>query len=100
MGFIQALSTHLHQSVWSYPCDSMPPGICGAAAESLHLVAADATGTDISSAWDGNDSLPAPFGALLTMLASDDEWTGGMAQSWLLQLLLVHAEVAMAGMPL
>ncbi len=94
MGFMEALSGHLHAAAWSRPDDSLPPRIHPAAAQTLHMVAASLQDPQQNGA---KDELPAAFEALLTMLANSNEWTGGMAQSWLLQLLLVHAEVVIAG---
>ena len=97
MGLIEALSRHLHASAWSWPHDLMPPRIHPAAAQTLHLAAADLHDTQQTPGLGPSDTLPASFECLLTMLASSNEWAGGMAQSWLLQLLLVHADIVMDG---
>ena len=97
MGFIEALSSHLHGHAWAYPDDHMPPSIQPAAAQTLYDVAAELQGSQQAEGGRADGSLPAPFRCLLSLLASGNDWAVGMGQSWLLQLLLVHAEVAIAG---
>ncbi len=96
-GFINALSTHLHGYARSRATDPLPPSIQPSAAQTLYDVAADLQGSGDEVDGDTVVPLPAPFQCLATMLTSGSEWAGGMAQSWLLQLLLVHAETVMAG---
>lgn len=100
MGFIQALSAHLHGYGWAYPNDPMPPSIQPAAAQTLYDVAAELQSPQPAGEMHADGALPAPFKCLLSMLACGNEWAVGMGQSWLLQLLLVHAEFAIAGEPL
>lgn len=100
MGFIQALSAHLHSYAWAYPNDLMPPSIQSAAAQTLYDVAAELQSPPPAGEAQADGALPAPFRCLLSMLASGNKWAVGMGQSWLLQLLLVHAEVVIAGEPL
>ena len=97
MGFIEGLSNHLYGHAWAYPDDPMPPSIQPAAAETLYDVAAELRGPWQAEGGFADGALPAPFRCLLSMLASGNDWAMGMCQSWLLQLLLIHAEVAIAG---
>ncbi|KAK9866579.1 hypothetical protein WJX84_005677 [Apatococcus fuscideae] len=96
MGFMQILSGHLHGYAWAYADDPMPPSIQPAAAQTLYDVAAELQGPRQAGEAQAEGSLPAPFRCLLSMLSSGNEWAVGMGQSWLLQLLLIHAEVAIA----
>ena len=98
MGFIQALSAHLHAYAWAYPNDLLPHGIQPAAAQTLYNIAAELQqAPEQAGGAHAEGALPAPFSCLLSMLASDNAWAVGMGQSWLLQLLLLHAEAVIAG---